>query len=155
MIVHDFLSANSEHRSASSGVLILATDISRAAIRRAVSGIYTPWEVARGLSPEEQNKYLEKNDIQWRVKEPIRRLVQFRRLNLIEPFIGIGTFDIIFCRNVLIYFDLPARQRICREFHQLLTSPGWLVLGAAENLYGVSDRFESVRRGETLLFKKA
>jgi len=81
-------------------------------------------------------------------------MVEFRRVNLTQPFLGLGTMDLIFCRNVLIYFDLATRRRICDQFYTMLSDGGWLMLGSAENLYGIHDRFQSQRLGESLLYRK-
>src|SRR5262249_44235381 len=91
----------------------------------------------------------------WALRAPIRRLVEFRRVNLTGPLDDFPTFDAIFCRNLLIYFDLDTRRRVCRGLHGLLAGGGWLGLGAAENLSGVSDEFEAVRFGDALLYRKA
>ena len=71
-----------------------------------------------------------------------------------EAFSGLGTFEVILCRNVLIYFDDARRRMICDQFFAMLTDGGWLLLGSAENLYGISDRFVSVRFGDTLVYRK-
>ncbi len=84
----------------------------------------------------------------------MRRLVTYRRLNLVHPYIGLGQFDVIFCRNVLIYFDDDARRAICDRLWNLLTPAGLLVLGSVENLYGISTRFESIHMGETIVYRK-
>ena len=153
MVLYDFLLVNPGCSLASTP--IEASDISAALIRCAAEATYAAWEVKRGLSPDQEIRYFERVADQWRVREPIRRLVNFRRVNLIQPFTGLGRFEAIFCRNVLIYFDVATRRRICEQFHQMLADGGWLVLGAAENLYGVFDGFESLRLGDTLLFRKA
>ena len=88
------------------------------------------------------------------MRPQIRQLVEFRRVNLVQPFLGLGTFDVIFCRNVLIYFDEATRRRICDQFHAVLTDGGWLILGSAENLYGIDERFQSQTVGDTLLYRK-
>ena len=88
------------------------------------------------------------------VREPVRRLVEFRRANLVQPFAGLGTFDAIFCRNVLIYFDDDTRRRVCAQLHAALAEGGWLLLGSAESLYGLAEGFESVRLGDTLFYRR-
>jgi chemotaxis protein methyltransferase CheR len=89
------------------------------------------------------------------IDEKLRRMVTFRRANLMENFTGLGPADLIFCRNVLIYFDEPARRRVCERFADMLTPDGLLVLGAVENLYGITTRFVSERLGPTLIYRKA
>jgi len=85
----------------------------------------------------------------------LRKLVEFRRVNLAQPFQNLGVFEVILCRNVLIYFDDATRRKICEQCYAMLADGGWLLLGAAENLYGISDRFTSVRFGDTLVYRKA
>lgn len=133
---------------------ILATDVSATALAKAAAGVYDHWELSRGITPAMLQRHFQKLGRQWIIREPVRRLVEFRRINLIEPVTALGTFDAIFCRNLLIYFDEPTRRRLCAEFYAMLPPGGWLMLGTAENLYGVSERFESVRLGETLLYRR-
>jgi chemotaxis protein methyltransferase CheR len=133
---------------------ILASDISSAALDIAQRAEYGFSEVRRGLTSNEIERYFEKHGPRWRVREPIRNLVQFRPINLIHPFQCLGYFDAIFCRNVLIYFDEPTRRVICRQFEAMVPDGGWLVLGTAENLYGISEVFVSVRQGESLIYRK-
>jgi len=82
------------------------------------------------------------------------RLVEFHRANLVQPFSALGTFDAIFCRNVLIYFDDDTRRRVVAQMRAALADGGWLLLGSAETLYGIVDGFESVRLGDTLLYRR-
>jgi chemotaxis protein methyltransferase CheR len=80
--------------------------------------------------------------------------VQFRQFNLLHSPAELGAFDLILCRNVLIYFDEPTRRRICEAFHGILQDGGWLVLGAAESLYGLDDRMEPVKVGKAMFYRK-
>jgi chemotaxis protein methyltransferase CheR len=155
MFVYDYAIANRAQGVSPSDFAILATDISAKVLAVAEAAEYPQRDVARGLMQFEIDRYFAQRGDIYVVREPIRRLVEFRRLNLMQPFTGLGAFDAIFCRNVLIYFDAAARRRVCDQFHAMLTPGGWLVLGTAENLYGVSARFESVRFGDTLIFCKA
>ena len=115
---------------------------------------YGKRDVARGLTPALLCRHFERRGDGWAVRAPVSGLVEFRRLNLTGSLAGLPPFDAIFCRNLLIYFDLDTRRRICRQLHGLLRDGGWLVLGAAENLYGVSDQFEALRFGDALLYRK-
>ncbi|MCU0961130.1 MAG: protein-glutamate O-methyltransferase CheR [Pirellulaceae bacterium] len=133
---------------------VVASDISASALELAQRAEYRLAELRRGLTPEEVSRHFEPHGAHWRVRQPIRQLVEFRRANLMQPFQGLGMFDAIFCRNVLIYFDEAARRAICRQFETMLPAGGWLVLGTAENLYGISDAFVSVPCGEALLYRK-
>ena len=134
---------------------VLATDISEKVLTVARAAEYGERETARGLTPALLARHFERRGPAWAVREPVRRLVEFRRLNLTGPLTGLPSFDAIFCRNILIYFDIDTRRRICGQLHALLPDGGWLVLGAAENLYGVSDQFEAVRFGDALVYRKA
>lgn len=154
MLIVDYLDALRAAGANPVDFSLLATDISSAALARAAAGRYDRWELARGVSATMLHRHFQKHGSQWVVREPVRRLVEFRRVNLLNATAGLGMFDAIFCRNVLIYFDEATRRRVCEEFAGRLAPGGWLVLGTAENLYGVSERFESVRFGETLLFRR-
>jgi chemotaxis protein methyltransferase CheR len=134
--------------------LILAADISARALAAAEAGVYADREVQRGLTPARVRQHFRREGAGWAVNDRLRRMVQFRRLNLAEPFGGLGLFDVIFCRNVLIYFDDPTRQRVCDGLAGLLLPGGHLCLGAAESLYGLAHGFETVRQGETVLYRK-
>jgi chemotaxis protein methyltransferase CheR len=133
---------------------VLATDISERVLAVARAAEYGDRDAARGLTPALLARWFERRGDAWAVRDPIRRLVEFRRFNLTGPAGDLPMFDTIFCRNVLIYFDLDTRRRVCGALHGLLAAGGWLVLGAAENLYGVSDQFAAVRFGEALFYRK-
>ncbi len=133
---------------------VLATDISERVLATARAAEYTDRDAARGLSPALLARCCERRGHAWVVREPVRRLVEFRRLNLTGPLTDLAPFDAVFCRNLLIYFDLDTRRRVCRGLHDLLTDGGWLILGAAENLYGVSNHFEALRFGDAIFYQK-
>jgi chemotaxis protein methyltransferase CheR len=134
--------------------VILATDISTEMLARAMAGEYNDTEMKRGLNPERVNAYFKKHGNRWIVSSAIRSMVEFRQINLIRPFTMLGGFDVIFCRNVLIYFDIETKSRIIEQFSAMLSDKGFLVLGATENVYGITDRFDSVHHGETLFYQK-
>lgn len=133
---------------------VLATDISAEALAVAKAGVYQATQIQRGLTASQIHKYFEHCGDHWVARPMLRKLVEFRRVNLIQPFSSLGAFDVILCRNVLIYFDEATRRTICRQFQAMLAEKGWLLLGSAENLYGVSDQFTSVRFGATLVYRK-
>ncbi len=133
---------------------ILASDISANAIEAAKAGRYSAAEVARGLSDEQLGRHFMRRGDDWTIREPVRRLVHFRRFNLLGSPTELGPFDLILCRNVLIYFDAPTRRRICESLYRMLYDGGWLALGAAESLYGLDDRFDTVKVGRFLLYRK-
>lgn len=123
-------------------VEILGTDISNDVLARAKSGLYSQFEVQRGLPVQLLMKYfLKESEQQWRLKDEIRSMVRFQKFNLLDPCTGMGPFDIVYCRNVLIYFDEPTKRAILERVRQTLTDDGYLVLGAAESVFGVTDSF--------------
>jgi len=125
-------------------VRILATDFSEAVLARAREGLYADLEVARGLPVELRDKYFVRLQGKWSIAHECRRRVEMRRLNLIEPWQAIPPCDIVFLRNVLIYFDLPTRAKILERMHGIVRPDGALFLGGAETMLGVSDRFDRV-----------
>ncbi len=133
---------------------ILASDISAEAITKGKAGCYNRSEVARGLSEEQLRSHFHHRAGCWTLDEQARRLVHFRQFNLLHSPAELGAFDLILCRNVLIYFDQPTRKRICQGLYEILYDGGWLVLGSAESLYGLSERMETVKVGRVLLYRK-
>lgn len=130
-------------------VEIVATDISERVLERARAGLYTQFEVQRGLPIQMLMHYFTKQDDQWRLSERIRSQVSFRKLNLMESMAGLGKFDVVFCRNVLIYFDGPTKSDVLGRIAAQTNANGYLLLGAAETVIGVSTAFEAQqdRRG--------
>ena len=128
---------------------ILATDLSLDVLAKASAGVYSQFEVQRGLPVRHLIKYFAQNGDTWEVCPEIRAMVQFRPLNLLHEFAQLGGFDVVFCRNVLIYFDLPTKLDILHRIARLLPADGYLVLGAAETVVGLTDAFKPLadRRG--------
>jgi chemotaxis protein methyltransferase CheR len=122
---------------------IVGTDLSTEIIERARAGIYTSFEVQRGLPARMLAKYFTRHGDKWQIAEPLRRSVHFTRQNLLHDLGLLGTFDIIFCRNVLIYFDIPTKSRVLSAIRRQMRPDGYLILGAAETVLGVSDNFVS------------
>jgi chemotaxis protein methyltransferase CheR len=123
---------------------ILATDISNEALERARSGIYTHFEVQRGLAIQRLIKFFEKQGELWQIKPEIRNMVQYRQFNLLQDPRSLGRFDVVFCRNVLIYFDQPTKTRVLNAISTVLDKDGILLLGGAETVFGISDVFRPV-----------
>ena len=123
---------------------ILATDISNEALERARSGIYTHFEVQRGLAIQRLIKFFEKQGELWQIKPEIRNMVQYRQFNLLQDPRPFGHFDVVFCRNVLIYFDQPTKTRVLNSIATVLDKEGVLMLGGAETVFGISDVFKPV-----------
>ncbi|MFM8284802.1 MAG: CheR family methyltransferase [Planctomycetaceae bacterium] len=125
-------------------VRILATDISDVVLSRAREGSYSELEVSRGLPAEYRQKYFVPLRGRWSIAQECRKRVEFRPFNLAGPWQGIPTCDIVFLRNVLIYFDLPTRAAIIERMRAVIRPDGRLFIGGAETLLGVSDAFERV-----------
>ncbi|MER2520439.1 MAG: protein-glutamate O-methyltransferase [Bdellovibrionales bacterium] len=122
---------------------IIGTDLSHEVVERAKTGIYSQFEVQRGLPVAMLVKYFQQlSTDKWQIKENIRQMVQFREANLLQDFGTIGTFDIIYCRNVLIYFDAPTKARVLEAMSKILAPDGTLILGGAETVLGISDKFK-------------
>lgn len=121
---------------------IIGTDISTEVLEKARTGIYSQFEVQRGLPIQMLLKYFTQQGELWQVAPEIRAMVQWRKLNLLENFSHMGEFDIIFCRNVLIYFDQETKVDILNRLARLMPDDGFLVLGAAETVVGLANGFE-------------
>jgi chemotaxis protein methyltransferase CheR len=130
-------------------VEIVGTDLSRAVLEKAKSGIYSQFEVQRGLPIGMLIKYFTRVDDCWQIAPDIRTMVQFRPLNLLSDFRHLGIFDIVFCRNVLIYFDQATKSDVFGRLSEVMSYDGYLTLGAAETVVGLTDSFRPVpeRRG--------
>ena len=118
---------------------ILGTDIAPNVLEKARSGVYSQFEVQRGLPIKELVKHFSQEGESWRISADLRGLVRCREINLLDEFGGLGQFDIIFCRNVLIYFDRDTKGDILGRLAKSLTPDGVLVLGAAETIIGLTD----------------
>ncbi|MCG7392015.1 protein-glutamate O-methyltransferase [Microvirga sp. ACRRW] len=118
---------------------IIATDISNEVLEKARAGIYNQFEVQRGLPVRLLVKYFAQKGDQWQIAPEIRSMVDFRYLNLIDDFSRLGPFDIVYCRNVLIYFDPQMKANVLRRIAQLMAADGSLVLGASETILGITD----------------
>ena len=121
---------------------ILATDISDRCLEKAQSGLYTQFEIQRGLPITMMVKNFEKVDEMWRISPKLRSSVRFKKMNLLEDLRGVGKMDVIYCRNVLIYFDLETKKKVLEQMATLLPDDGYLFLGAAETVLGITDAFK-------------
>jgi chemotaxis protein methyltransferase CheR len=122
-------------------VEIVASDIAGDALDRAKAGLYSQFEVQRGLPIQMLVKYFEQINEQWRVVDKIRGMVQFRQTNLLSDFSILGTFDLVLLRNVLIYFDQATKLDVLARVRAVTAADGYLVLGAAETMVGLGDGF--------------
>jgi chemotaxis protein methyltransferase CheR len=130
-------------------VEILATDLSQEVLEKSKAGIYSQFEVQRGLPIQLLVKYFKQAGELWQINPEIRAMVQHRQLNLLHDFSQLGVFDVIFCRNVLIYFDQDTKINIFNRLAKVTEPDGFLVLGAAETVVGLTDLFKPYpdRRG--------
>jgi chemotaxis protein methyltransferase CheR len=123
---------------------IVATDLSTEVLEKAKAGIYSQFEVQRGLQIQLLVKYFTQVGETWQIAPDIRAMVQFRALNLLSDFSGLGMFDVVFCRNVLIYFDQPTKINVLERIARVIERDGYLALGAAETVVGLTDSFRPV-----------
>ncbi len=121
---------------------ILATDLSAEVLERAKNGIYSQFEVQRGLPIQLLVKFFSKHGEAWEIAPEIRGMVQFRTLNLLNDFTPLGRFDLVFCRNVLIYFDQATKIQVLNRIAPQMPDDGYLILGAAETVVGLTDAFK-------------
>jgi chemotaxis protein methyltransferase CheR len=130
-------------------VEILATDLSQSVLEKSKAGIFSQFEVQRGLPIQMLVKHFTQVGELWQLNADIRAMVQHRQLNLLQDFSHLGTFDVIFCRNVLIYFDQAAKAGVFDRLARVIEPDGVLALGAAESVVGISDAFRPYpqRRG--------
>ncbi|EGF91402.1 cheR methyltransferase, SAM binding domain protein [Asticcacaulis biprosthecium C19] len=124
---------------------ILATDISERCLEKAQAGLYTQFEVQRGLPIQMMVKHFEKIDEMWRISPKIRQSVRYKKLNLLDDLRLIGRQDVVYCRNVLIYFDLETKRKVLEQIANLLPDDGYLFLGAAETVLGITDSFKPMQ----------
>ncbi len=123
---------------------ILGTDLSTEILDKAMRGTYSQFEVQRGLPVQLLVKYFEKQDESWQVKQEVRDMVKYKEQNLLESFTPLGKFDIVFCRNVLIYFDQQTKAQVLERTAELMPDDGLLFLGGAETVLGITDKFRPV-----------
>lgn len=136
MVIHQLIPDMSEW-----DIEILASDISEHALERAKAGVYSDFEIERGLPDRLRDRYFEKVDEGWRVRDGLRSIVRFERRNLLEPFTSMGPFDVVMCRNVAIYFDKPVQQDLFNRMSDRMTENGFLFVGVSESLTRFGDRF--------------
>jgi chemotaxis protein methyltransferase CheR len=138
-------------------VEIVATDLSNEILDKAKEGLYSQFEVQRGLPISLLVKYFSQVGDRWQIDDSLRSMVKYQRLNLLEDLSSLGMFDVVFCRNVLIYFDTPTKTKVLDSISKMLPSDGFLYLGGAETVLGTSDRFQIMQgqRGIYSLTKDA
>lgn len=135
------------------GMQILATDISPRVLEQARSGIYEGVAVSRGLATERKQRYFKQMGDGWQVIDTIRSRITFRELNLMQSYTALGKFDVIYCRNVLIYFSTGLKKDILSRMAKALNPGGYLVLGGSESISNYSEDFDLVRWRSGVIYK--
>jgi chemotaxis protein methyltransferase CheR len=123
---------------------IVGTDLSTEILNRAKEGMYSQFEVQRGLPITMLVKYFAQIGDRWQINAKIRGMVQYKEFNLLQDPMPLGRFDVVFCRNVLIYFDQPTKTRVLNSVAKLMPEDGFLFLGGAETVLGITDKFQMV-----------
>lgn len=137
------------------GVQVVGTDISTTMLEHCKYGHYDSLALARGLSEERKRQFFESGDNgMLKVNDQVKKMVSFRPLNLLNSYSLMGRFDIVFCRNVLIYFSPEIKAQIISQIHGTLNDGGYLFLGASESLSGLSDDFNMLRCNPGIVYQK-
>jgi chemotaxis protein methyltransferase CheR len=132
---------------------ILGTDLSSSVLAEATKAEYDDRILGRGLTEQRKKEFFVPVENGWRVADEIRKRVTFKQQNLLANYAGLGKFDIIFCRNVLIYFSHERKKDILKRMAKLLNTDGYLFLGASETITGYSDDFEMIRSPHGVFYK--
>src|SRR3984885_9812159 len=131
---------------------ILGTDFSQKVVERARSGIYQQIEVNRGLPASLLVKYFRRSGLDWQLSDAVRRMVRFETIDLRKSMRTLGPFDLVFCRNVMIYFDDETKRNIVKEIHGTLFRGGWLLLGGSETAFGLEEWFDRKAVGNLTVY---
>ena len=134
-------------------IRILGTDLSTRMLERARDGKYLQIEVNRGLPAANLVKYFKRSGLEWQLKDEVRRMVRFESFDLRRSMGALGPFDVVFCRNVLIYFDVESKRQILREIRGTLFKGGYLLLGGSETTLNLDDRFERKIFGQAVFYQ--
>lgn len=133
-------------------IQILGTDFSSRVVERAQLGKYQQIEVNRGLPAALLVKHLSRSGVDWLLSDAVRRMVRFETIDLRKSMCALGPFDLVFCRNVMIYFDAETKRNIMKELHSTLFRGSWLLLGGAETAFGVEEWFDKQTVGSTTVY---
>ena len=142
-----------EYFRESAAVQLIASDLSEEMLAAARAGRYSQFEIDRGVSPVLRQSYFRKQGTMWQIDEAVQRMVAFRKINLAEAWPPLPAMDIIFLRNVLIYFDVETKKAVLGRVHRLLRPNGYLFLGGAETVINLDDRFERVDYGKASCYR--
>ncbi|MHC4870628.1 MAG: CheR family methyltransferase [Planctomycetota bacterium] len=153
IVLHRWL-AESGHNLTMDNFSILATDISGRVLNRAKEGVYAEGEFDDRLPEYFKRDYFEKAEDRYRIVSDIKKHVVFSEVNLAQPIESLGCFDVILCRNVIIYFSKDLKGKIIDQFYNMLNPSGVLMLGASESLYMLSDKFSAEHNGQTIYYVK-
>jgi chemotaxis protein methyltransferase CheR len=134
-------------------IRLVASDFSKRSLDRAQQGAYTTLEIGRGLTPNLRDRYFQQVGQVWQIKDEIRQMIEFQQLNLIYPWHALPEMDIIFLRNVLIYFNSETKQSILNKVQHALKEDGYLFLGSGETTFYLDSRFEAIH-GKTSLYHR-
>ncbi len=134
-------------------IRLMGTDISDFAIAGALSGEYSQAAVERGLPRDKLNRYFMKNEQGWKIRDDIRSMCTFRKHNLMGPFNGLGIFDIVFCRNVAIYFQQKDKETLFNKLAEIIEPGGYLIIGSSESISGINSRFEPVTHSNMIFYQ--
>ncbi len=132
---------------------ILATDLSEPVLERARNGVFSDLEVRRGLPTKLRDRWFHRQAGAWQIDPALRAMVRFQHMNLVQPWPSLPTFDLVLMRNVLIYFDIPTKQRILRQVRTKLAPDGALMLGASESTLNIDDRFTLEHLGRSVAYR--
>jgi chemotaxis protein methyltransferase CheR len=133
-------------------IQILGTDFSAKVVERARCGIYQQIEVNRGLPAALLVKYFRRSGLDWQLSDAVRTMVRFETIDLRKSMRTLGPFDLVFCRNVMIYFDNDTKRSIVKEIHNTLFRGGWLLLGGAETVFSLEERFDRLNVGNVTVY---
>jgi chemotaxis protein methyltransferase CheR len=131
-----------QEQLASWNIQILGTDFSAKVVERARAGLYQQIEVNRGLPAALLVKHFRPAGLDWQLSDTVRRMARFETIDLRKRMGGLGPFDLVFCRNVMIYFDIETKRNIMKEIHSTLFRGGWLLLGGSESIFGLDEWFQ-------------
>jgi chemotaxis protein methyltransferase CheR len=148
IVIKELLGNSNAHK-----FTLVGTDLSDAAVAQASAGTYNKFEIERGLPREKLQRYFTPAGGNWKIKDEIRAMGTFRRMNLMQPFVGLGKFDIIFCRNVAIYFTPQDRKKLFNKIADVLEPDGYLLIGATESLTGICPRFVPKRHLRSVYYQ--
>ena len=149
ILLREVLPADRANRS-----LVFGTDVSAEAIDRAKQAVYSELEMRRGVTPEVRRRFFEPVDEGYRPTKEVLNLIRFREMNLLEPDYPLSRFDVVLCRNVLIYFDDDGKRRALDNIHRRMADDGYLFTGAGEDAQRMDDRFQRERVDGVQCFRK-